>query len=258
MWNRETVTGYGNPLRMILLTMLPPELTVYQQQQRRNIRIPSLTGGRSAVAILQRGMTSHRRCVCLAAPGEGSAAQPSPCRLWRSTWLPVGGFQNKRHARKCVYKIKYTELHLHCTAVERVLLREWNTTISVMGDDAYVTWRVSIRVTDCVKRLLLFFWESIRINKGCACVLYNRAYKFFVRSLCDWNDEARSSVCALIYLLESHCVQALLVLWTKIKRIEKEIFVLSCHYRLHYRRFRSAVYHMTELTVKNIYSYLII
>ena len=63
---------------------------------------------------------------------------------------------------------------------------------------------------------------------------------------------------ALIYLLESHCVQALLVLWTKIKRIEKEIFVLSCHYRLHYRRFRSAVYHMTELTVKHIYFYLIL
>ncbi|TNN34023.1 hypothetical protein EYF80_055811 [Liparis tanakae] len=61
MWNSETVTGYGNPLRMILLTMLPPELTVYQPTHRNTIRNPSLTGGRSAAAIFQRGVTRRRR-----------------------------------------------------------------------------------------------------------------------------------------------------------------------------------------------------
>ena len=39
---------------------------------------------------------------------------------------------------------------------------------------------------------------------------------------------------------------------------EKEISVSSSHHRLHYRWYRSVVFNMTETTLKNIYSYLII
>lgn len=49
-----------------------------------------------------------------------------------------------------------------------------------------------------------------------------------------------------------------LALWTKIKRPREEICVLSCNYRLHFRRYRSSVFHTTELTIESIYSYLII
>lgn len=35
------------------------------------------------------------------------------------------------------------------------------------------------------------------------------------------------------------------------------MFVLSCHYRLYYKRFSSVVFHMTEPTVKDIYSYIL-
>lgn len=59
------MTGYGNPLRIILFTIFPPELTVYQHTHRKAIRIPSLTGVRSAEAIFPYDELPV--CVCLAA-----------------------------------------------------------------------------------------------------------------------------------------------------------------------------------------------
>ena len=99
------------------------------------------------------------------------------------------------------------------------------------------------------------------ITIGQACVLYSRDCEFFVKPLHDWNepeDETRSSELASVCSLESHYVHAVPVLWTKIKRREKEIFVRSCDHRLHYRRYRTIVFHMTMPTVQNIYLYLII
>ena len=36
------------------------------------------------------------------------------------------------------------------------------------------------------------------------------------------------------------------------------MFLLSCHYRLHYRSYKSVVFHMTEPAITHIYSYLIL
>ena len=43
----------------------------------------------------------------------------------------------------------------------------------------------------------------------------------------------------------------------KQKGREEEIFVL-CYYRRHYRSYRSVVFHVTESTIRNIYSNLLI
>ena len=76
---------------------------------------------------------------------------------------------------------------------------------------------------------------------------------YFVVSLCGWN-ESNDEPYPLIYI--HTYVHAFLVVWTKRKSIEKQMFAFLCHCKLHYRR--SIVFHMTEPTIKQINSYLII
>lgn len=88
------MTGYGNPFRMILLTTLPPELTVYQHTHSKPIRIPSLTGVRSAAAIFQCGVAGVSGYV-----GRGQHSSTISYQQRRQRLTSGRALQNKSHTR---------------------------------------------------------------------------------------------------------------------------------------------------------------